>query len=178
MKQFLFILFISAGIFGFTTTANAQKIGYISADEIMQLMPEADSVQAQLNQYQQSLYQNAQDKRNALDAAIAKFIKDSATMSPSLKEVKRKDLQDRSAELAGENQKIQNEFQQKSQELVAPLQKKLQTAIEAVAKENGYTYVLPTQALIVMPPANDLGPLVMKRLGLKEPAKDKAGTGN
>ncbi len=39
MKQFLTILFISAGIFGFSTT-NAQKIGYISADEIIQLMPE------------------------------------------------------------------------------------------------------------------------------------------
>ena len=176
MKQFLSILVICAGIFGFTLTANAQKIGYISADEIMQLMPEAATVQTQLDQYQQSLYQNAQDKQNALNAAIAKFIKDSATMSPSLKEVKRSDLQKQSADLAGENQRIQNDFEQKSQELVAPLQKKLQDAIEAVAKENGYTYVLPRQALIVMPPANDLGPLVMKKLGLKEPAAPKTDT--
>ncbi|MGN6540911.1 MAG: OmpH family outer membrane protein [Ginsengibacter sp.] len=170
MKQFLTILLISAGIFGFSTTTNAQKIGYISADEIIQLMPEAATVQQQLDQYQQSLYQNAQDKQNAFNESLQKFIKDSATMSPSLKEVKRSDLQKQSQELAGEQQKIQNDFEQKRQELSAPIQKKLQNAIEEVAKENGYTYVMPREALIVMPSTNDLGPLVIKKLGLKQPS--------
>jgi len=170
MKQFLTILLISAGIFGFSTTTNAQKIGYISADEIIQLMPEAATVQSQLDQYQQSLYQNAQDKQNAFNESLQKFVKDSSTMSPSLKEVKRGELQKQSQELAGEQQRIQNEFEQKRQELSIPIQKKLQTAIEAVAKENGYTYVMPREALIVMPPSNDIGPLVIKKLGLKEPA--------
>ncbi|MGN6247276.1 MAG: OmpH family outer membrane protein [Ginsengibacter sp.] len=170
MKKFLTILFISAGIFGFSTT-NAQKIGYISADEIIQLMPEAATVQQQLDQYQQSLYQNAQDKQNALNDAIQKFVKDSATMSASMKEVRRNDLQKQSADLANENQRIQEEFAQKRQELSAPIQKKLQDAIEAVAKEHGYTYVMPKEALIVMPPSDDIGPLVIKKLGLKEPTK-------
>ena len=169
MKQFLTILFISAGIFGFSTTTNAQKIGYISADEVIQLMPEAATVQKQLDQYQQSLYQNAQDKQNALNDAIQKFVKDSATLSPSMKEVRRNDLQKQQQELSGESQRIQDEFAQKRQELSAPIQKKLQDAIEAVAKENGYTYIMPKEALIVMPPANDIGPLVIKKLGLKQP---------
>lgn len=177
MKQFLTILFISAGIFGSSTSATAQKIGYISADEIIQLMPEAATVQKQLDQYQQSLYQNAQDKQTALNDAIQKFMKDSATMSPSLKEVKRSDLQKQSQDLSGEQQRIQNEFEQKRQELSVPIQKKLQVAIEEVAKENGYTYVMPREALIIMPPANDIGPLVIKKLGLKEPAATpKTGT--
>lgn len=174
MKQFFTILLISAGIFGFSTTTNAQKIGYISADEIIQLMPEAATVQSQLDQYQQSLYQNAQDKQNAFNESLQKFVKDSSTMSPSLKEVKRGELQKQSQEMAGEQQRIQNEFEQKRQELSIPIQKKLQTAIEAVAKENGYTYVMPREALIVMPPSNDIGPLVIKKLGLKEPASTTA----
>jgi outer membrane protein len=132
-------------------------------------MPEAATVQNQLDQYQQSLSQNAQDKQNTLNEAIQKFIKDSTTMNASLKEVKRSELQKQSQELAGEQQRMQNDFEQKRQELSIPIQKKLQAAIEAVAKENGYTYVMPTQALIVMPPGNDIGPLVIKKLGLKEP---------
>lgn len=171
MKKFLTLLFISVAIFGFSTRTNAQKIGYISADEIIQLMPEAAAVQTQLDQFQQSLYQNAQEKQTALNDAIQKFMKDSATMSASLKEVKRSDLQKQSQELAGENQRIQDQFAQKRQELSAPIQKKLQDAIEAVAKENGYTYVMPKEALIVMPPTSDIGPLVIKKLGLKEPSK-------
>lgn len=174
MKQFLTILFISAGIFGFTTAANAQKIGYISADEIIQLMPEAAQVQTDLDDYQQSLYQNAQEKNQAFEEAVAKFVKDSATMNASLKEVKRTELQKQSQELNGEQQRIQNQFEQKRMELSMPIQKKLQTAIEEVAKENGYTYILPKEALIVMPPGNDIGSLVMKKLGLKEPAKPAA----
>ncbi|HSV12026.1 MAG TPA: OmpH family outer membrane protein [Hanamia sp.] len=170
MKQFLTILLISAGIFGFSTTTNAQKIGYISADEIIQLMPEAATVQHELDQYQQSLYQNAQDKQNAFNESLQKFLKDSSTMSPSLKEVKRGDLQKQQQELAGEQQRIQSDFEQKRQELSAPIQKKLQNAIEEVAKENGYTYVMPREALIVMPTTNDLGPLVIKKLGLKQPS--------
>ena len=174
MKQFLTLLIISAGIFGFSTTTNAQKIGYISADEIIQLMPEAAAVQTQLDQYQQSLYQNAQEKQTALNDAIQKFLKDSATLSPSMKEVRRNDLQKQQQELAGENQRIQDQFGQKRQELSAPIQKKLQDAIEAVAKENGYTYIMPKEALIVMPPTSDIGPLVIKKLGLKEPSKTPA----
>jgi outer membrane protein len=170
MKKFLTFLLISAGIFGISTTTNAQKIGYISADEIIQLMPEAATVQNQLDQYQQSLYQNAQEKQQALNDAIQKFLKDSATLSASMKEVRRNDLQKQQQELAGESQRIQDQFAQKRQELSAPIQKKLQDAIEAVAKENGYTYIMPKEALIVMPPGNDIGPLVIKKLGLKQPA--------
>lgn len=169
MKKFVSIVLISVGLFGFSNIVNAQKIGYISADEVIQLMPEAATVQQQLDEYQQSLYKNADDQKTALNDAVQKFYKDSATMSPSLKEVKRGDLQKQVQDLSGMDQKIQNQFEQKRQELSLPIQKKLQAAIEDVAKENGYTYVFPREALIYMPPSSDIGPLVRKKLGLKEP---------
>lgn len=169
MKKFVTIVLISAGLFGFSNIANAQKIGYISADEIIQLMPEAATIQQQLDEYQQSLYKNGDDQKAALNEAVQKFYKDSATMSPSLKEVKRTDLQKQYADISGMDQKIQNQFEQKRQELSLPIQKKLQAAIEDVAKENGFTYVFPREALIYMPPSSDIGPLVRKKLGLKEP---------
>ncbi|HWH63593.1 MAG TPA: OmpH family outer membrane protein [Ginsengibacter sp.] len=173
MKKFVTVVLISTGLlFGFYKTSNAQtapKIGYISADEIIQLMPEAAAVQQQLDEYQQSLYKNADDQKTALQDAVQKFYKDSATMSPSLKEVKRTDLQKQVSDISGMDQKIQNQFEQKRQELSLPIQKKLQGAIEEVAKENGYTYIFPREALIYMPPTTDIGPLVRKKLGLKEP---------
>ena len=49
MKKFITLVLISAGIFGFSNAANAQKIGYISADEVIQLMPEAAEVQTKLD---------------------------------------------------------------------------------------------------------------------------------
>ena len=169
MKHFVTLaLIILTGILGTNTSQAQSKIGYISADEIIALMPEAAKVDTQLNQYQQSLYQNAQDKQAELNDAVAKFYKDSATMTASLKEVKRRDLQSKVQELSGEEQRIQNLFEQKRQELSAPIQRKLQGAIQDVAKENGYTYVFPREALLVMPPSDDISTLVRRKLGLKE----------
>ncbi len=96
-------------------------------------------------------------------------------MTASLKEVKRKDLQTKVQELSGEEQRIQNMFEQKRQELSLPLQRKLQGAIQEVAKESGYAYVLPKEALLVMPPADDISPLVRKKLGIREPVAKPAG---
>lgn len=170
MKKLIIALVVVAGTLGLSTSATAQKIGYLSADEIIALMPEAARVDTQLNQFQQSLYTNAQDKQAELNDAVAKFYKDSATMTASLKEVKRKDLQTKVQELSGEEQRIQNMFEQKRQELSLPIQRKLQGAIQEVAKESGYAYVFPKEALLVMPPADDISPLVRKKLGLKEPS--------
>lgn len=171
MKKFITLGLIAMGIFGILNTGKAQvKIGYISADEIIVSMPEAAKVDTALNQFQQSLYQNAQDKQNAFNDAVARFYKDSATMNPSLKEVKRNELQKQVQELSGAEQQIQQQFEQKRQELSLPIQRRLQAAIQDVAKENGYTYVFPREALLVAPPGDDIAALVRKKLGIKAAA--------
>lgn len=174
MKKFITMGLIAMGLIG---TASAQKIGYISADEVIALMPEAAKADSALNQFQQALYQAAQDKQDALNEAVAKFYKDSATYNASVKEVKRKDLQTSIQELSGEEQRIQQQFEAKRQELSLPIQKKLQGAIQEVAKEAGYAYVLPKEALLVMPTTDDIGPLVKRKLGLKDakPAASNPG---
>lgn len=170
MKKFITPALMIAGMLGSLNAVQAQKIGYLSADEVIVLMPEAAKVDSQLNEYQQSLYLNAQSMQTELNDAVQKFYKDSATMTASLKEIKRKDLQNQVQDLSGMDQKIQNQFEQKRQELSLPIQKKLQAAIQEVAKENGYTYVFPREALLVMPPADDISALVKKKLGVKDAA--------
>ena len=58
---------------------------------------------------------------------------------------------------------------EKTKELLEPIYRKVMRAIKAVAKENGYTYVFNSEALLVMPPADDLLPLVAKKLNVKVP---------
>ncbi len=170
MKKFVTLGLIVMGLVGLSSTSEAQKIGYISADEVIALMPEAAKVDTQLNEYQQALYTQAQIKKDEFDQKVAKFYQDSGKLSNSLKEVQRKELQTEVQELSGAEQKIQQQFDAKRQELSLPIQRKLQAAIQEVAKENGYTYVFPREALLVMPPADDLGSLVKRKLGLKDAA--------
>lgn len=177
MKQFFTVLFFSAIMFGWNNNASAQqqKFGYVNADEIIMMMPEATKLQQDLQAYQTSLYQNANDKEAAFNDAVQKFIKDSATMSASLKEIKREELTKQSQELANQQQIINQQIDQKRSELAMPIQQKLQKAIEEVAKENGFSYVFTKDALIVHPEKDDIGPLVIKKLGLKAPEVPKAG---
>ena len=177
MKKFFTLGLIAMGSFGLTSNLEAQKIGYVSADEIIALMPEAGKVDTQLNEYQQALYQQAQIKKDEFNQKVAKFYKDSATLSSSLKEVQRTELQKEVQELSGADQQIQQQFDAKRQELSLPIQRKLQAAIQEVAKEKGYTYVFPREALLVMPPGDDLGPSVKAKLGVKDapPRTNPAG---
>ena len=139
----------------------------ISLSDIILAMPEAKKADTALQQFRDALVQSSDDKRAAFEDAVAKFYKDSATMTSTVKEVKRKALQTQVQDMQGEDQRIQEELRKKQDEFSAPIQKKALDAVTAVAKENGYTYVFVKEALLVAPPSDDLAPLVKKKLGLK-----------
>lgn len=168
MKKVLILAVLAGGLLVAGNRTQAQnKIGYISLNEVIAAMPEAKKADTMLMQFRDALYQSAQDKQQALNDAYAKFVVDSVKMASAVKEVKRKELQTKLQELQGEDQRIQEELQKKQEELAAPIHKKATDAVQVVAKENGYSYVLPKEAVIVAPPGDDLLALVKKKLGLK-----------
>lgn len=176
MKKFVTAGLITVTSFFATSQANAQsKIGYISTEELISVMPEAAKADSNLQQYRTALVQSAQDKQSSLEAAIEKFNKDSVSMSTAVKDVKRADLQKMLTDLQGEDQRIQQQLQQRQQELIQPINKKAFEAIQAVAKESSYTYVFEKNALLVAPPAEDILPLVAKKLNIKLPAPGARG---
>jgi outer membrane protein len=67
-------------------------------------------------------------------------------------------------------------MQNKQEALLEPLYRKAIEGIQAVAKESGYAYVYTKDALIVAPPADDLLPLVAKKLNLTIPGGAKTAT--
>jgi outer membrane protein len=171
MKKFLTAAFITVIALVTTGQVNAQgKIGYISTQELVSILPETAKADSNLQQYRTALIQNAQEKQTSLESAIEKFNKDSATMSTSVKDVKRGELQKMLNDLQSEDQRIQQQLQQRQQELITPINRKAFDAIQAVAKDNGYSYVFEKDALLVAPPGEDILQLVAKKLNVKVPA--------
>jgi outer membrane protein len=78
-------------------------------------------------------------------------------------------------QLQGFEQNYQQQMQQKQEELMTPIAQKANTLIADVAKASGYTYVFRKEALLVQPDADDLLPLIKKKLdgaaAPKPPAK-------
>ena len=169
MKKILTIVAVVMGLVlaGNSTKAQAVKIGVISLQELIPAMPEYKKADTALNDYQNALGQNFEDmKREYYEKDSALNTKDTAKLTKAQLEIKRREVSELLVKLQGWQQQAQQMYQQKQQDLIQPIQKKAVEAIQAVAKENGYTYVLTKDALLVSPPAEDLLPLVKKKLGI------------
>ena len=146
----------------------ATKIGVISLQELIPSMPEYRKADTALNDYQNALGQNFEDmKREYYEKDSSLNSKDSTKLTKAQLEIKRREVSELLQKLQGWQQQAQQMYQQKQQDLITPIQKKALEAVQTVAKENGYTYVLSKEALLVSPPAEDLLPLVKKKLGIK-----------
>lgn len=171
MKKFFSAGFFALVLMTAATQVSAQtKYGYISTQELISVMPEAGKADTTLSQLREALVQNLRDKESTLQAGIDKFNKDSATLSAAVKEVKRTDLQKMYQELAGEEQRIQQNLQERQQQLMGPIYKKAMDAIQGIAKENGYSYIFERESVLVAPPGDNVLPLVAKKLNIKLPA--------
>lgn len=170
MKKFFTVTLFALGLVAAgEVNAQSSKIGYISSQELVSVMPETKKADSTLQDLRQVLIQSYTEKQNAFYAAIDKFNKDSATLTPAVKSVKKNDLSKMGQDLSGEEERIQQQLQQKQQELLAPINKKAYEAVQAVAKENGYGYVFEKEALLVAPPGDDIIQLVAKKLNIKLP---------
>ena len=173
--------FLTAGMFAFMLMAANQltaqsKYGYISTQELISVMPEAAKADTTVRQLQEALVQNLRDKEANLQSSVDKFYKDSATLQAAVKEVKRTELQKLYQDLAGEEQRIQQQLQERQQGLMGPIYKKAMDAIQAVAKENGYTYIFERESILVAPPSDNVLALVAKKLNIKLPANASSNT--
>jgi len=168
MKTFFLAAFFALSLIDVSAQS---KIGYISLDNLIGSMPEATKAEAELRQFQQDLGQQYEDLSKDLAMKDSIFVKDSLKMSESMKNIKRTDLIALYQRLSGWQEEAQQRYQQELQSKLAPIREKAMSAVKAVAKDAGYAYVLEEESMLVMPPADDLMPLVRKRLNITTPTK-------
>lgn len=167
MKKLIVASVMALGFF----TASAQtKIGYISTEELISVMPEAATADKELEEYKGSLALQGQDMAKDADARAEQFVKDSAKLSASMKEIKRNEILEMYQKVQNWDQIAQQKYNQQAQLKLQPIRVKAMEAIKAVAKEAGYAYILDINSIIVAPPADDIINLVKKKLGIKDPA--------
>jgi outer membrane protein len=167
MKRVSIVFFAMALLAAFSPAQGQVKIAVVSADEVFAGMPEVLKADSSLAAFQQALAETYQDQQNELNEAYAKFVKDSGKMTPAIKEAKRKDLQDRIAGLQNKEQELNKTLEQQKEKELKPIRDKMLKAIQDVARENGYTYVLYKEQIIVFPEADDITARVKTKLKIK-----------
>ena len=173
-------IFFVAAVIGLAGTAAAQKTGYIRVDDVVSLMPETQKIQGTLEKY------NTDSLQPRFNYTLAEFQrkdsvingKDSLKTPAAARAKMREEMQRDLYELQNWQQISNQLLQAKQDQLLEPIYARAITAIQQVAKESGYGYVYTKEALLVAPPADDLLPLVAKKLNLTIPtgANRTAGT--
>ncbi len=155
--------------------AQAQKIGYINSEEILTVLPDYKRAQSRLEQYGQSLEKQLETLMNE----YKKKLEDYQANAANLPETVRRDKELEILQLEDRIQKFQLQAQQdvlaKKQELLEPILKKINQAIQQVAQEKGYSYVLDISmgTVLYADPKYDVTALVKRKLGIAASATPK-----
>jgi outer membrane protein len=178
MNKFKFF-FLAAFLTLAAGIASAQKTGYISLDQVVANLPEAGRLDSIMQRYQadslnpQFAYMVSEYNRK--DSIVNG--KDSSKTPASVRAQMRQEMEQYAYQIQNWQAVVQNAMQGKQNELLEPMYRKAMNALNAVAKENGYTYVYNKEVLLVAPPSDDLLPLVAKKLGIKLQTTASTGTG-
>ncbi len=172
MKKFIRLFALVAIVFACSFTSQAQtalKIGYVDFNTLLAAMPGIDSVKIKLQKYQQTLSDQMDAMKSEFENKYLDYQSQAASMSDLIKQTKEKELQDLQARIDAFQQKANNDLQAKQQELVQPFIDKARSAINEVAKENKYTYILNAIEDVVLykESTEDVMSLAKKKLGIQ-----------
>jgi len=159
------VLFVASMNVQAQTTA---KIGHIDFAQIVSVMPGQDSINKKLQVHVASLESQMKAMQNEYEAKVNDYQATQATMSQIIKQTKEKEILDLQQRIEAFNQQAQYEIQNKQMELTQPLIDRIQAAIKAVGKENGFTYILNGNEQIILYSEGGINvlPLVKKKLGI------------
>lgn len=168
----LFAALMLAGI-----GANAQvKIGYTNIDYILTNLPDSKEIQEKLTTEKAQYDKLLQEKVAEFQKSYENYQKNAATMTPVIRQDKEKSLQTAQTGIQEFQQNSEVAIQNKQRELLAPVMDKIQVAIDEVAKANGYTHVLNSDAgygttpvILVAPDSDNITNLVFKHMGVAVP---------
>ena len=148
---------------------NAQKFGHITAELLLQEMPEYDSAQVELQELNKSYELEIERIQVEINKKIEEFQQTEATLSQLIKEAKASEIQEMQQRLQNFAQTAQQDLQQQQMAFLQPVMDKARKAIEEVAKELGLLYVFDMSQgnpVYASEESVDMLPLVKTRLGL------------
>lgn len=164
MKKLIVLLLMVLPLGAF---AQEVKIAFVNADEVFMAMPEIKEVEKKMA----DLNSKYDTEFKQMEAEFQKKYTDFTAKQDSLTENIKLRRMDELQELRDRMQNFmgiaKEDVGKQQQELLQPIQQKLQAAIKAVGDEKGYTYILHPQTFLYSgSSAVDATPFVKAKLGI------------
>lgn len=171
-KIVLLLVLVSATVISQAqTTTPATKVGFADVDYIFGQMPDAKRIDAELKSLQTQLKTQIETKSQEFTKKLQDYNANAATMIDAVRSNTERELQMLQQNLEKLQQDAQTSLQAKQNQLMEPVYKSVGKAIEEVAKENGYTFILNQQiggldVILYGDEKMDVSDLVLKKLGV------------
>lgn len=131
-------------VLAFSLPAGAQKIAHINFDSLVSVMPETKTATEVAQSYLKGLQDEIIAMQNELETKYKKYMEDEPNLSELVKKSQMESLQQLQARIQDFQQQAAEDYKRKQEELTRPIFEKAKKAVDAVAKEMGYKYVLDT----------------------------------
>jgi outer membrane protein len=163
-------LLIGAFLVSFSMTSFAQtnlKIGYVDITKIMESLPAKDSAAAVLEKESKEMQATYDEMTTVYNKLFDDYQKEQAKLSDIVRKTKEAELLDKEKRIQEFGQNASASLQKRNSELIQPIMDKILKAINKVAAENSFSYILDVSKGSVVYTSKDsenINPLVMKVL--------------
>jgi outer membrane protein len=170
MKKFLLLvvcsLFLAAGSF-------AQRYAVIDSKYILDKLPEYKEAQKKLDQFSEQWQQEIDQKQAMVDKMLKEYDAELVMLSDELKKKREDELYNKEKELRDLQKKrfgFEGDLFKKRQELIKPIQDRVYNAVQKLAVDKQFDFILDKSegiTVIFADPKLDKSEDVLRNLGVK-----------
>jgi outer membrane protein len=122
--------------------AQTLKIAYVNTQALMEAAPGRDSATAILQREGNVFQAQLQKLQDSVNAMLSRFNKEEPTLTPAAKDKATKAIQALEQELQGKNQAFQQQYDQRKQEVLAPITDMVKKVLDDLREEGNYSLIL------------------------------------
>ncbi len=155
------------------TVSKAQRYGVIDSKYILDKLPEYKEAQKQLDQFSEQWQQEVDQKQALMDKMYKEYEAEQVMLSDVLKKKREDELYNKEKELRDLQKKrfgFEGDLFKKRQELIKPIQDRVYNAVQKLAVEKQYDFILDKSegiTVIFADPKLDRSADVLRNLGVK-----------
>lgn len=156
--------------FGLFVQAQSFKIGYTDIEYVLTQMPEYKTASTDIELFQKKLEERFRIKNDYAQSKLQEYYDMERTLTMDQKKAKEEELMKLDEELKQFEKDAQLEMQTKQDAMLAPIREKVLKAIEQVAAEKSYTYILNKSGgllnVLYAPKEDDVTEALATKLGI------------
>jgi outer membrane protein len=168
-----YVLGIALCLFLGTVSMQAQKFGYVDSNALLEGMPKVKEAESNLEALNKQLQDKGQKKMEDFQVKYEELQRkvQAGDITPKDQDAQTALLEEERNKILQYDQDMQKQMAEKRDSLLAPILEEVRTAIQTVAKDNGYTYVFDGSpgvgVLLYADDSTNLTSLVKAKLGIQ-----------